>query len=342
MIVTIVHTFHTTCNLLISCTKDCQARAWKAGHKQTCPLMRQTIPTFRLTSGPTPAAAIAATSVNDIKDDRIMLVGLKGCDYGFMITTGMDVHYGLPELLAVDVELHGEAWFHVQNCMNDIMNNMIAQGENYSALKQPETMFHCVLPQGDDAIQRDLDCYIDQLAVLLIQDPPAVKQLVQTFFLRGGRQQPVAGALSTTTALRHRRILLLMPVTRGHLWGQVPPAPEGKVAMRNRIKAKLERQKLGLAGFVRMLDGNFKNCHADNLRLVSLEDALSHPEWCIYWGMRLEPDEAEYLKKYQSNHFLNLCLGGFGRRSSSEYIRQVCAVENVFGDYYQRGIKIVE
>ena len=232
--------------------------------------------------------------------------------HGYLISKGLHDAYGIPELLAVNVQVQGEAWFHVRQGMYRIMAELVGQGVRYC---RNETIIR-LAPAGV-AQDATMNAYIDQVALVLVTDPAQVKNLAQKYF-------------PDRSDMMH--ILLLMPLCQGHYWGHVPPAPEGKVVLRNCIKAKFERQKLGLAGFVRMLDGNFHNCTADNLRLVSLDEALAHPEWCIHWDMALDAEEAAYLKKYQKSHFANLCLGGFGRRmSGKEYIAKVCAVPDPYG-----------
>ena len=99
-----------------------------------------------------------------------------------------------------------------------------------------------------------------------------------------------------------------MPICAGTPgWGQMPLAPEGNVQTRNYIKAQFEKQKLGIFGFIVMIDGNPKNCKSDNLIIVSLEDALAHPEWYCYWDMRLDKKQYDYLKRHQC-HFASLSM----------------------------------
>ena len=52
-------------------------------------------------------------------------------------------------------------------------------------------------------------------------------------------------------------------------------------------------------GFIRFVDGDTRNCHASNLKRVSLRDALTHANWKVDWDMNLTPSDAGFVHEHR-------------------------------------------
>ena len=61
----------------------------------------------------------------------------------------------------------------------------------------------------------------------------------------------------------------------------------------------------------RHLDGNPMNCHYRNLKLVSLYEAFTHPNWVTTWDCNLEDDEVSFVKDN-----LDIFVENFRQKSS--------------------------
>lgn len=248
---------------------------------------------------------------------------------GFGRTVGL-TRLGLPEILVVDIETNSSAVKQtVKTCTGVLAAALVAQKQEHPVLKRPDRVVRMTVPGNPDKTQQD--SYLSYFAVLVVTDPDQLRVL----------QERYGVSSSTDSNNRDRRLLLLlMPVCTGTTpgWGQMPAAPEGQVVTRNHIKEQFEKQTLGIFGFVRMMDGNPQNCKSDNLIIVSLEDALAHPEWYIHWDMRLDEEQYEYLKRHQ-DHFALLSMGGIEESRVTAYIEKVCAARDLV-EKYQRGIKI--
>ena len=66
------------------------------------------------------------------------------------------------------------------------------------------------------------------------------------------------------------------------------PAPFDKHTMTQSIMQKWSEQN----GFVRFLDGDIRNCPPENLKWVTLKDAMEHVhDWVVDWDMNLSEEE---------------------------------------------------
>ena len=170
--------------------------------------------------------------------------------------------------------------------------------------------------------------------------------------------------------LDHRRpasvdkLLLLMPMFHhdnndddGHApvvgsacsssW-ELPPAPDAKPRMRDRIKQVLEDQCASPCGFVmrtttttgragtrrrhKQRRTSAATLSSSSSGRVKLRDALAHPDkvdWAasssaaaLVDGGGLKAREVQYLKKH-SSHFLDMAMDGVGPERAAKYVAQV-------------------
>jgi len=66
----------------------------------------------------------------------------------------------------------------------------------------------------------------------------------------------------------------------------------------------------------RFLDGCVRNCHYRNLKLVSLYDAFTHPDWLTSWPGDLEDDQVTFVKE-------NMDIFAEIFRNNSSYVQEL-------------------
>lgn len=293
------------------CSRPCQRTAWVNGHREACQKREKELQT--LTGRPFQVQCIGSGP------------GSKMC---FLYTTGM-TQLGLPELLAVDVEMGG--FQNISALMNTCAENLFRLRDDHPALSNPEKIHRSAMSAGGD---QNTNGYISYSALILVtkkskKDARRLELLFEKF-------------VKLTYRPLMDKLIVLMPICKGLPWGQLPPAPEGKNKLRNTVFQKLyHQQHFTSTGFIRYLDGNKNNHAISNVRPnVPLAEALAHhPEWAVNWDRNLDSEEISYVQEHRE-YFIPL-VSEVPHAQADAYVDKISKSVGYY-EKLEAGIKIGE
>lgn len=286
------------CKVAGYCNVSCQREAWRKGHKSACEESPEPVPARC-------ELPFLLLSIHNVT-----------AKYCFMYTKGL-ASLGLPEILAVDVEVG--ALTLLKGVINTVGEHMVSEGNNYSTLQHPDGLVRRN-SWGHDA---NSDACLSYFAEILVTNPDHLRLLFRKF---------VRQTMFPASAMS--RLVVLMPICQGKVWGQLPPAPEGKVKLRNDIKKKFAASR----EFLRAMDGNKLNAHPLNWQKVKLEDALPHcDDWVVDWDADMSATERQYVVDHRE-HFIGMSLDGVSRARADAYVDRVARVNHNALRKYKRKI----